>query len=71
MFIRCLVCLSKGELDEQFVGGRPKMRSAQRLDVLIKTEQPAGPVAGFQQPVGEEEQPSPVRTEYVDRCGSG
>jgi len=44
---------------QQFVGGRLEAGPAQSLNVLVKAEEPAGPVAGFQQPVGEEEQPVP------------
>jgi hypothetical protein len=42
---------------QQLVGGRQQVGPAQRVGLLVDAEEPARPVAGLQQPVGEEQQP--------------
>jgi DNA-binding MarR family transcriptional regulator len=45
---------------EQVVGGCLQVGTAQRGGLLIQAEEPAGPVAGLEQPVGVEQQPVAV-----------
>jgi hypothetical protein len=44
---------------QQLVGGCLQVGPTQRGGLPVQAEEPAGPVAGFQQPVGVKQQPGP------------